>query len=1017
MAKNSVCSQEYTMRRVVIIGAGIAGLSCANRLRQLGFKNVLILEAQDRIGGRIYSTENGSNILELGAQWIHGQEKNSIYHIAKSKDLVNTDAFNCMDAVKGMSNLCKEERDTLKQLFSFLEDKLDNFSDTPCSSISISKYLDDQVNYFKSTFDQLSPDIITKGHKWFCKFMYELNGCNDLSTLSLKLLSNYEECGGDPHVELKNGYSSVLDIFLSLIPDEWILKNTHVTKIDWSDFNQSVGECETSSAKNYKSIKIYCDNGNTYLADHTVITLPLGFLKKHSQVLFNPSLSDSKSKAIQCIGFGTVNKIFLQFNKPFWKEPNMFLVFENHLNTNIKGDSIQSEASLKHWTQSINRFAYTPNNPNMLCVWVAGKGAALMECVSDNEIIDDCMQILENILGKKLPSPTKILRSSWYSNPYSCGSYSHLTVACEEQVLLPSTLAEPEYASSFCNQHPVLMFAGEATHDSYYSTVHGAYDTGIREAERLFSHYSEFSISSMADPWESMVFKFNNLSTDENSLKSSLHIVIVGAGIAGLACAFQLTKNNFNNISIFEAQDKIGGRVSTVDCDDHVLELGAQWIHGQNNALYDFSNAHKLLPYLQKVVNEGKGLFCTSDGEVVDDEVVEHVAKVVNAAKQKIDKGNYDKKCIKSVKDFLTEEFNNHANGCCGKSNLCLERSIFDWFLRFEVVDNACDDLSDIAVQSFTEWDDCPDELYHITYEKGFESVLNALLSYVPKSSLCLNMPIKSIKWNEHFIFENKNYENRTNDNFPIILECENQSIYADSVIVTASAGFLKENVDSFFLPPLPHNKVEAINKIGFGTINKIYLVYENPFWNPKDRGFHLVWKNNGKGKCEQLCAKNPWITGITGFDILDKDSNILLGWVGGKEAKLMESLKEENISDICTELLRIFLDNPNIPKPIRTLRSNWYSNPYIRGSYSNRTPSYYEDENTLQNLQAPLFCKFATKSKKFQWPILLLSGEATDECSFSSAHGAYNSGIRVAENVMKICSEIETAIKEEKKN
>lgn len=105
----------------------------------------------------------------------------------------------------------------------------------------------------------------------------------------------------------------------------------------------------------------------------------------------------------------------------------------------------------------------------------------------------------------------------------------------------------------------------------------------------MFFYFSELSIATVADPWESMLFKLNefqivadsplcssgetliqptklnNWLSDKNNLRNEMHIVIVGAGIAGLTCAFHLAKNNFSNISIYEAQDKIGGRVSTVD--------------------------------------------------------------------------------------------------------------------------------------------------------------------------------------------------------------------------------------------------------------------------------------------------------------------------------------------------------------------------------------------------------------------------------------------------------------------
>jgi spermine oxidase len=55
--------------RVIVIGAGISGISCATKLIENGFKNVQILEAENRIGGRVNTVPFASNVLDLGAQW------------------------------------------------------------------------------------------------------------------------------------------------------------------------------------------------------------------------------------------------------------------------------------------------------------------------------------------------------------------------------------------------------------------------------------------------------------------------------------------------------------------------------------------------------------------------------------------------------------------------------------------------------------------------------------------------------------------------------------------------------------------------------------------------------------------------------------------------------------------------------------------------------------------------------------------------------------------------------------
>ena len=71
-------------KNIVIIGGGISGLAAASKLIKSGHKNVRILEASDRLGGRIYSHKfNGKHDVELGAQWIHGQQGNVAFEIAK----------------------------------------------------------------------------------------------------------------------------------------------------------------------------------------------------------------------------------------------------------------------------------------------------------------------------------------------------------------------------------------------------------------------------------------------------------------------------------------------------------------------------------------------------------------------------------------------------------------------------------------------------------------------------------------------------------------------------------------------------------------------------------------------------------------------------------------------------------------------------------------------------------------------------------------------------------------------
>lgn len=56
-------------KKIVIIGGGAAGIAAATKLLSNGFQNIVILEAENRIGGRIHTIQFGENVLDMGAQW------------------------------------------------------------------------------------------------------------------------------------------------------------------------------------------------------------------------------------------------------------------------------------------------------------------------------------------------------------------------------------------------------------------------------------------------------------------------------------------------------------------------------------------------------------------------------------------------------------------------------------------------------------------------------------------------------------------------------------------------------------------------------------------------------------------------------------------------------------------------------------------------------------------------------------------------------------------------------------
>lgn len=69
---------------IVVIGAGASGVAAATYLLEQGHKNLIVLEAEKRIGGRVHTVPFAANVVDLGAQWCHGEKDNVVYELATS---------------------------------------------------------------------------------------------------------------------------------------------------------------------------------------------------------------------------------------------------------------------------------------------------------------------------------------------------------------------------------------------------------------------------------------------------------------------------------------------------------------------------------------------------------------------------------------------------------------------------------------------------------------------------------------------------------------------------------------------------------------------------------------------------------------------------------------------------------------------------------------------------------------------------------------------------------------------
>uniref|UniRef100_A0ACB8F7K8 Uncharacterized protein n=1 Tax=Sphaerodactylus townsendi TaxID=933632 RepID=A0ACB8F7K8_9SAUR len=125
---------------------------------------------------------------------------------------------------------------------------------------------------------------------------------------------------------------------------------------------------------------------------------------------------------------------------------------------------------------------------HVLCGFIAGEEAEFMETLTDAEVLTALTQMLQRITGNpQLAPPKKMLRSRWHSEPLTRGSYSYVAVGSSGDDIDVLARPLPEEASD--PTPPQVLFAGEATHRTFYSTTHGALLSGWREADRLIRLY------------------------------------------------------------------------------------------------------------------------------------------------------------------------------------------------------------------------------------------------------------------------------------------------------------------------------------------------------------------------------------------------------------------------------------------------------------------------------------------------------------------------------------------------
>jgi len=498
-------------------------------------------------------------------------------------------------------------------------------------------------------------------------------------------------------------------------------------------------------------------------------------------------------------------------------------------------------------------------------------------------------------------------------------------------------------------------------------------------------------------------------SSSSSSREKKVDVIIIGAGMSGLAAADHLFSNGIDNFIVLEASDRYGGRLYTAPYGEAYLEHGANWIHGgsEENDLFKLARQNALLSNDESVVpqrplleDRTHGLFYTSLGQAIDSQLGHKCYQLffeaeMNATRHyRFDHRTKKRLATKSLLDFLEEEWLRLVLREFPDAG-AQEREHADAIFRSMLLyfrSHVGDDLSLVPTILHGTFENVAGE--DVIMPAGMRALIDQFYVRLPKNAIFYDTTVTDIFWQPT---EAPNAEPKADkwQDYPVkIITDSGLQWRAKHVIATLPLGVLKRSHDKIFHPPLPPLKVQAIESLGFSQVEKVFLEFERPFWQPGFGGIKLAW--TAKDFEEKLLPRD-WFKVICSFDEVYRQPNILAAWVSGREAQVMLSLSDHDILSTCSELLRRFTSNPHMEAPVRIIRTNWLNNPLFGGSYSYHT--FDSSPRSFSDLAAPL------PSEK--QPHLLFAGEATHDHYYSTLHAAYITGLREADRIIPLLNKM----------
>jgi monoamine oxidase len=439
------------MKNVIVVGAGVAGLTAAVKLAEAGW-TVIVLEASDRVGGRIRTAHVGNVAIELGAEFVHGKPPELLAMLDELKlpryELGGTDISFSPDGMLHPHDDASSDDDDAGP-FALLEE-LTRWSEAhPEEELSFSQWLARQ-----SVSDEQAASVTgyVEG--------FNAADATQISVRSLAVQQHAEDSiGGDTSFHVRDGYDRLTAALAQRLrrAGGHVALSTRLVDVQWT---RRAAHC-------------LCDGGQKFSADKVVVTLPLGVLQ-HGDVRFVPDPGDMLQQAAR-MRMGHVCRVNLLFKRRWWAA----LEHSQHEALQKLGFLLPAQrAEGAHFNVFWTGF---PSLDPVLTAWVGGPAADVFDALDDHAIVHIACGDLARIFGLTQDQVLDEMEShhmhNWQRDPLARGAYSWVPAGAVDA---SEKMSQPV--------EDTLYFAGEHTDTTgHWGTVHGAMRSGLRAADQVLA--------------------------------------------------------------------------------------------------------------------------------------------------------------------------------------------------------------------------------------------------------------------------------------------------------------------------------------------------------------------------------------------------------------------------------------------------------------------------------------------------------------------------------------------------